>query len=135
MHDRVEHALVTGDEVPCPRILQRTNHPLIGDRIITERDVAPYRVVEEVRLLWHVSDLLTPRAQVDVLHRDAIDVDIACRGTTQPGDEIEDRGLAAAGSADQRRDTAGRNADGKVIEDEKVADRKSTRLNSSHVKI
>src|SRR5256885_15890617 len=67
-----------------------------------ERDIARDREPgQEARLLEHDADLFMRRCDCVAVERN-----ISLRRTVEPGDEAQQRGLAAAGAADYRDDLA-----------------------------
>src|SRR6478609_5463446 len=75
---------------------------------VPEQQVLPHgEMREEPRFLEDITDppamLRQEDAAFDINQRLAIDTDMACLRTDQPADDVDQRGLARAGTAEQRR--------------------------------
>src|SRR5690606_41185347 len=71
-------------ELPRARQAERLLDALARDRIVAQRHVARYRVVEQERVLRHVADAAAPGLLVDLVQRHAVDQDLAGPRLVQP---------------------------------------------------
>ena len=70
-------------------------------------DVLRHGAAEQIDILLHHADGLAQAAQCDAAHILPVDQDLAARHIIKAGDQVAERGLAAAGGADQRNILAG----------------------------
>ncbi len=86
-----------------------------------ERHVAAHgHVLERRVVLEHEADVALLRGQVRGV--DPLDLDRALVGLVEPGDDAQQRGLAAPARAQQRGELAGGDADGHVVEGDELAE-------------
>nr|WP_239163312.1 hypothetical protein [Actinoplanes rishiriensis] len=81
--------------------------PLVGDVVQAVRDVVPDGALEQHRLLRHHRDEAAGRAQVEPLHVGAVQQDPAGARADEAEHQVEHRGLAGAGRADEGHRLAG----------------------------
>ena len=102
--DHRVHALRQGgDEFPRPGPAQRALDARERDLVVSKRDVGHDRVVEQERLLRHISDHAAPGSDIDVLHGQVIDPYLAVLGAMEPDYQIGDCRLAGARAPRRRR--------------------------------
>jgi hypothetical protein len=101
-----------GDAVVESRQAERVVHraPVDRGRRPAERDVFGDGCVEDENVLRHVGDGGSPRAPVAVVERDAVDHYLPGFRRQQPGENVEQRGLARAVGTDHAHGGPGRNA-------------------------
>src|SRR5665648_583286 len=102
-----------GDELPALSDLQITPELLVGGVVVAVAQVARHRAAEQKRLLRHETDATPEVLLRHVADVDAVDEDAAAGNVVEPRNETDERGLAAAGAADDSRHLArtGREAD------------------------
>ena len=108
------------DDVPQACRAQRGFGIGRGQLRIAQRHVVAHRVVQQDRLLRHVADHAAPRAPVDARERQVVDPDFALLRPQQRRDEVDHRRLAGARRADDRRDAARGNREGRIAQDPRV---------------
>ena len=86
--------------------LQGLDHRLFRHVVLEQGDIVADRVVEQQHLLRHVAEALPPRGEIELLQIDAIDAHGARGRLVEPDQQVDQRRLADAGRADQRRDRA-----------------------------
>ena len=96
------------DEVVCPSVPGRSLD-LLGALVrLTVGDVRPDAVVEQHDVLAHQGDLAADAGQVHVAQGLSVDRHAAGGRVVEARDQVQDRGLARAGGANQRDRLAGR---------------------------
>ena len=76
-------------------------HFLVGGVEASVADVLPHAAAEEVRRLQHHAELRLQPLQAALSVVDAVDPDLPRRRLVEAAEQAHDRGLAAAGRADQ----------------------------------
>jgi hypothetical protein len=79
-------------------------------------DVFADRAVEQKHVLVDDADQVAVAGDVDLGHVGAVEQDAAAGGIVEPGDQVAERGLAAAAGADERDRFAGLNVEINVVE-------------------
>ena len=83
--------------------LEGVPHLVVGGVGLPVAEVAGDRAAEQVGGLRHEADAAPQQLLVEVAHVDAVDEDGAAGDVEQPWDEVDERRLAGAGAADDRR--------------------------------
>src|SRR6476469_886508 len=110
---RVQAAHV-GHEVLGLRDLQRLPQLLVRRVRVAVPEVGPHGAGEQVRDLRHEPDPATQHVRLQQPDVRAVDPDLAAGHVDQPGDQVDQRGLAGAGAADDGRGLTGLGAEGDV---------------------
>ena len=90
------------DEVGRLRDFERGPHLVLGGVGLAEQQVAGDGAREEIRPLRNESDRAPQHVGIEVVHVDAADLHRALGAVEQPEDEVDERGLARAGTPDDR---------------------------------
>src|SRR5690242_7229189 len=91
------------DEVVAERRLRSGNDLVLGRAEAAEGDVVANAAAEQVHVLSYVGRLLTQRLARTIGDDLVVDNDGTAIHFVEPQQQRQDRGLAAAGRADQRR--------------------------------
>ena len=94
------------DELVGVRELRRLHDLGVGGGRPTVRDVVVHGAAEEHGVLQHEADLAAEPLDREVAQIDAVDQDLAAGGVVKARDHADDRGLAAAGRADDPHELA-----------------------------
>src|SRR3954454_8177074 len=103
-------------EVARLRDLERLPDLGVGGVLVAEAHVARDRAKEEERLLGHEPDETFEEMLVEPTHVDPPDEHLALGRVEQPSDEVEERGLARPGAADDGQGLAGIDAEVEVVQ-------------------
>lgn len=111
-----------------PLLLRRLSLEARTDQTVL--DVAGDGRREQYRFLRNETDLVAEVANVPILDRDAVDLDLATDRVVEPLEETDDGRLAGSGAADERRHLAGREDAVEVVQD---LDARATRVDEVDV--
>jgi hypothetical protein len=101
-------------EAACLRDLERLPQVAVAGVGASVAQVRRHGAGEQERLLGHVADLAPQQIEVEVAHVDTVDQHAALGDVGEARHQVDERGLAGAGAADDRRRRAGLDAERQV---------------------
>ncbi len=103
-------------EVPGAGQAQSLFRVVDTERGVTQGDIVQNAVVQQYRILRHITNHAAPEFDVDVLQGCSIQQNPALLGLQQAYGQVDYRGLAGAGGADQGGQRAGVKMQGQAVE-------------------